>query len=98
MSEFRFYPPHAGLAEAWLRDVAVWSPFVELSYGGEPVQLAFTRDECIEAIADFLATRFPPEAFCQETVKLMAAASDTFPNYHYCCKVLEPLFPREAQL
>ena len=64
----------------WLRAVAVWSP--------RPSPHWPPQEQCIAAIADLLAEDFPPEVFCEATVKLMASRCETFPGYGWCYKIL----------
>jgi hypothetical protein len=67
----------------WLRAIEVWSPFIVIA---DP---AHTKEECIEAIGDALARNFPPELFCEATVRVATRHCETFPNYYWCCRVLE---------
>lgn len=70
--------------EAWLRAVEVWCPFPKVAW-----DCAWTEDECKTAIARLLAWKFPPQAFNQATVKLMALHCETFPSYYWCNKLLQ---------
>lgn len=76
----------------WLRAIAVWSP---LPTWGPQHERVFTVDETVAAVGKLLAKNFQPEAFNAATVRLAARQCDTFPNYYWCCRVLEGAgFPR----
>lgn len=82
------------MPKEWLRAVAVWSPFPEVEY-----DLAHNEADVVEALAEMLFLFWPPEAFSEETVKLVAKQCETFPNYYWINKVLEGagFHDREAQ-
>ncbi len=76
-------------SEEWLRAIAAWSP--PAKWEGGPTASAV--EEYIELAAPLLAERFPPEAFCLATAKRAAFLCETFPNYYWCCRVLEGARP-----
>jgi hypothetical protein len=68
--------------EDWLHAIAVWSPNSHWS----------PLEQRIPLFAYGLRD-FPPEAFCEETVKLVARRCEVFPAYAVVCEVLEGYRP-----
>lgn len=68
----------------WLRAIAVWSPNVH----------TFGLEERIPVFVQILGLeRFPPDAFCEATVKLIAAKCEMFPCYKEMVEILEEYRP-----
>ena len=70
--------------QEWLRAIEVWSPFPQFVGAS-----ASEQQHCLEFIAEFLGEKYPPELFCEATVRVATRHCETFPNYYWCCRVLE---------